>query len=291
MSVLTTKPVGWRSNQTGFSLCPSLAPSRDDASWQSLRFPCQDPDHPPHCPFASSPSAFRRSSSERLSAGEEHELFDELRCIRQRLMALPVGTDLLATRPDRGERMRLSCRACSIRHYLGHCYFKLAVSVARAYAKSYQEIDDLVGQACITLMRALDLFDVQRGYRFSTYATRAIRSELRRDVLRRRRHRDLSVDPVRLMNRSVVCAPRSHPGGDAYCALEELLGYLEPREVDVVRSRFGLHDRPGCETLQALADRLGVSRERVRQVEQLALRKLRHLAGESTGSALRDALD
>jgi RNA polymerase primary sigma factor len=187
--------------------------------------------------------------------------------------------------------MGLSCRACSIRRYLAQCYFKLAVSVARAFAKRYQEIDDLVGQACITLMRAVDLFDVRRGYRFSTYATRAIRTELRRYVMRRGRLRDQITDPLRLNRQSQVRPSRSHPGAAAYCLLEQLLERLEPREIDVLRSRFGLHDRPGCETLQAVADRLGVTRERVRQVEKSALRKLRELADQDPAFALREAVE
>jgi RNA polymerase sigma factor (sigma-70 family) len=254
----------------------------------ALPAPCQQRDPPFSCPFAVPETALRRRPHERLSALEERELFQHLARIRQRLAELvPAGSS--ATPGDRIEVMRLTCQACSLRRYLAQCYFKLAVSVARACAAHYQEIDDLVGQACVTLMRALDLFEVQRGYRFSSYATRAMRSELGRYLARRRRVTDRSVDPKLLQAEAAAPDRGKHPGHSAYCALEQLLDDLEPREADVVRSRFGLHDRPGAQTLQAVADRLGISRERVRQLEQQALQKLRRRAQEKPWSELLHA--
>jgi RNA polymerase sigma factor (sigma-70 family) len=138
-------------------------------------------------------------------------------------------------------------------------------------------------------MRAVDLFDVQRGYRFSTYATRAMRTELGRYIARRKRSTDRVVDPAFLQSQAAGPAWRPHPGSATFCALEELLEDLEPREADVIRSRFGLNDRPGCETLQAVANRLGVTRERVRQLEQAALGKLRRMARESRHAELLES--
>jgi RNA polymerase primary sigma factor len=253
-----------------------------------LPAPCQPHDPSLACPFAVPETALPRRLHERLSAHEERELFEQLARTRQRLAELipPAGNIAPA---DRVEVMRLTCQACSLRRYLAQCYFKLAVSVARACATRFQEIDDLVGQACVTLMRALDLFQVQRGYRFSSYATRAMRSELLRYLARGRRPADRSVDPRLLQAEAAAPSGQGHPGQIAFCALEQLLADLEPREADVVRSRFGLHDRPGAQTLQAVADRLGISRERVRQLEQQALQKLRRRAQQKPWSELLHA--
>lgn len=60
--------------------------------------------------------------------------------------------------------------------------------------------------------------------------------------------------------------------------LNLMLHQLEQREAHVVRSRFGLNDKPGGCSLQALADEYGVTRERVRQLERRALKKLREMA-------------
>ncbi|MFP4396364.1 MAG: RNA polymerase sigma factor RpoD/SigA, partial [Anaerolineales bacterium] len=57
--------------------------------------------------------------------------------------------------------------------------------------------------------------------------------------------------------------------------LEELLNELEPREARILRLRFGLQDNR-THTLEELGERLGVSRERIRQIERQALRKLRN---------------
>ena len=74
--------------------------------------------------------------------------------------------------------------------------------------------------------------------------------------------------------------------GTSFRALEGLLQRLEQREEHVVRSRFGLQNRPGCFTLQRLADEYGVTRERIRQLERRALKKLRQMAMESESWAV-----
>jgi RNA polymerase primary sigma factor len=289
MSVLMTTPDGSKSNQTEVTWICECGRSADPPAAVLPVLACADGAGGVGCPFATPPTAFRHAPEARLTAQEERELFHELARIRQRLTQLALPHSPLG-RSDRGELMRLSCRACSLRRHLAHCHFKLAVSVARAFAARYQDIDDLVGQACVTLMRALDLFDVRRGYRFSTYATRAMRTELSRYIVRRRRAADRAIDPAQLVNQPAESAYRAHPGPAAYCVLEELLDDLEPREADVVRSRFGLHERPGSETLQAVADRLGISRERVRQLEQSALLKLRRRVLQDERAELLDAV-
>lgn len=61
---------------------------------------------------------------------------------------------------------------------------------------------------------------------------------------------------------------------DQTALLERFLEQLSPREVDIVRRRFGLHSGDP-ETLQVISDQLGISRERVRQIEKQAIAKLR----------------
>jgi DNA-binding CsgD family transcriptional regulator len=69
--------------------------------------------------------------------------------------------------------------------------------------------------------------------------------------------------------------------------MEDVLGTLSPREREVLTMRFGLEDGRG-RTLEDVGNQLGVSRERVRQIEAKALRKLRH---PSRAVILRDYLD
>jgi RNA polymerase primary sigma factor len=62
-------------------------------------------------------------------------------------------------------------------------------------------------------------------------------------------------------------------------ALEELLSKLAPREARVLRLRYGLQDGQ-TRTLKEIAEKFGLSRERIRQIEQEALTKLRIVAPE-----------
>ena len=57
--------------------------------------------------------------------------------------------------------------------------------------------------------------------------------------------------------------------------LQDMMSTLKPREVSVLRMRFGL-DGKDTHTLREIGEKLGVTRERVRQIENTALRKLRH---------------
>jgi RNA polymerase sigma factor (sigma-70 family) len=174
-------------------------------------------------------------------------------------------------------------RASLIRHQLIIVFFKLAVVVGRQFSHDSNDADDLVGQACLTMIRAVERFDAARGYRFSSYATRAIRSELTRYVTRQRRHGWVTLELTDLA--SICDSGTRHPElvrhVTTFHALEDLLQRLENREEHVVRSRFGLQNRPGCFTLQRLADEYGVTRERIRQLECRALKKLREMATES----------
>ena len=63
--------------------------------------------------------------------------------------------------------------------------------------------------------------------------------------------------------------------------VSQWLGELDPREQTILRSRYGLSDDPGKVTLQSLADQLGLSRERIRQLEIRAIEKLRAAMAES----------
>ena len=72
-----------------------------------------------------------------------------------------------------------------------------------------------------------------------------------------------------------------------FTQLEPFLGNLDPREQQIIRARFGL-DTNKAQTLVAIAGQLGVSKERVRQIEQRSLDKLREMVTDSLGDALTE---
>lgn len=144
-----------------------------------------------------------------------------------------------------------------------------------------QSFDELLSDGLLALLKAVDKFDFSRGFRFSTYAYRAIArnasQNLARQASQQRQQVQLSAaEPVEDARREKTIDERSWER--LRSNLAEMMAHLDPREQFVVRSRFALGSQLQARTLQSLAEELGVSKERVRQLEQRAILKLNRLA-------------
>jgi RNA polymerase nonessential primary-like sigma factor len=249
-----------------------------------------------------------------------------------------------ATRARAGD---FAARQSMIEHNL-----RLVVSIAKGYLGRGVPLSDLIEEGNLGLMHAIDKFEPERGFRFSTYATWWIRQAVERAVMNQgrvirlpvhvvrelqqvlRARRTLENDPAfmaarggiegdgvrvedvaallgrevnevaqllamaetpRSLDAAVERADDEHTLGDFMAdelavdptgitqnheverLLASWLGALSEREQEVLEGRFGLHDREP-ETLEVLSDRLGLTRERVRQIQNEALTKLkRHM--------------
>lgn len=154
---------------------------------------------------------------------------------------------------------------------------RLVVSIARKHLRPGVSLMELVSEGNITLMRAVEGFDLHRGHRFSTYATLALMKGFARSVpLMLAGARAVTSDP-----RALVDVPDHRLSAHSDRMLDrdevrQLLSRLDDRERSVLLAHYGLtDDHRGGATYEEVGSRLGLSKQRVRQIEQRALEKLR----------------
>lgn len=238
------------------------------------------------------PSICECPEPRRMSAAEEAVLFRRMNFLKHRADQLRewLHDDEVAG-ATLGTMDRLLDQATKIRNYLVQVFTKLATGVARQYVNTEFRLDELLSEAHVTLLRAVELFDIERGFRFSTYATNAIRHNLNRYVTRQHRLRQTTRDYLPADGIAVEPTACPHRREREYLArMERIVRWirqLDPREQKILKNRYGLASEPRPVTLQSLADQMGLSRERVRQLEHRAIEKLRLLA--ETDSACCDA--
>jgi RNA polymerase primary sigma factor len=256
-------------------------------------------------------------------------------------------TPLLSAQEERDLAERVAIGDPLAREHMVKANLRLVVNIARGYLGKGLNLEDLIEEGNLGLMRAVEGFDGMMSTRFSTYASYWIKQSIRRAVMNNGKPIRLPAYMVSLLSKwrraTAVLADRlgrapsheevgkalrlskkkmgivakairvnnltphsenledSGPALDDVLADErnkgaetqlieaddldrifEFLSSLEDREATVIRMRFGL-DSYSPMTLREVGENLGLTRERVRQLESHALQKLMHALAETGG--------
>lgn len=157
---------------------------------------------------------------------------------------------------------------------------RLALKIAKKYQSHGPDLEDFFQEGCRGLIRATKTFDPSYGYKFVTYASHWVRNRVQRAAEIHRRYRrvvkGIDEETIDFSNfeekrHNLFANPVEYH--DLQMAVENALHFLDGRSQQVMRLRFGFEDG-ASHTLEQIGEILGLTRERVRQIESAAFSKL-----------------
>jgi RNA polymerase primary sigma factor len=162
---------------------------------------------------------------------------------------------------------------------------RLVVSIAKRHVGPGENFFELVSDGNISLIRAVEKFDYSRGNKFSTYASWAIMKNFARTIPDEHRHRDrFRTSHADMFGTTEDARSDQYEQESAQnqreSQVEKILERLDEREQKIIISRFGLNRGHEPLTLKEVGAEMGVTKERIRQIEARALSKLRRAAQE-----------
>jgi RNA polymerase sigma factor (sigma-70 family) len=181
-------------------------------------------------------------------------------------------------------------RAVRTREIITAVNMPLVLAMAKRTRLSGLDYNELVSEGNYALLRSVEKFDCSRGFKFSTYACRAILKSFSRVAMRTSRYRGrfpTEFDPT-LEKGDFVERKRDDVETECVEEIQEILEHnraeLNETEQIVLRERFALDSPDNTvkpKTLEEVGEIIGVTKERVRQIQNKALKKLRALLEET----------
>lgn len=219
----------------------------------------------------------------------EHEahLFRKMNYLKYKASKLRETLDV--NRPKRrlmDQIERLCEESVATKNQIIRANLRLVVSIAKRYVGPAADFFELVSDGNISLFRAAEKFDVSRGYKFSTYASWAIMRNFARTIPAAFRQRDRFCT-----SHSEMFIATEDSRTDQYqqeseqiqreSRVKQLLSRLDEREQQIITDRFGLARGQQPLTLKQVGAAMGVTKERIRQIQVRAMAKLRKAAAEN----------
>jgi RNA polymerase sigma factor (sigma-70 family) len=219
-----------------------------------------------------------------LSREREKELFRKYNYIKYLAAMLQENIRRTGYRTGMIERFEeLREAAEQARRILIRCNLRLVVSVAKRHMGPLATLSDLASEGNLCLIRAVECYDFDREARFATYATWALTKHFARVVPEENYHMSVfatgqqaRLDAVGDVRESAF--ERRELAEHIRAILDRAIGHLTERERAIVESRYGTRGEP-AKTLEEIGQLIGLTRERVRQIEARALEKLRAAIG------------
>ncbi|TVS20315.1 MAG: sigma-70 family RNA polymerase sigma factor, partial [Planctomycetaceae bacterium] len=233
----------------------------------------------------------RLCESALLTAEEERSLFRRMNYLKFRANAIRSRLD--PADPDGAaidEIEHFLAQANEVRDRIIQANMRLVISIIKKFVTPKHSFDDLLSDGIVSLMQAVDKFDYDKGFRFSTYAYRAIARNAYRSITERQKEEgrfDAAVgdDLASVPEQDRASALDEKEWMTLRSAMLEMMDHLDRRERFILRGRFALGAHRKVRTFQCLADKLGVSKERVRQLEQRAIAKMKAMVESMRGEA------